>query len=179
MRRLNLDQLKKGQPGISESAGLFLSEAGAYCLMKNGHQRGVELYISGVEEEKLKVYWSQVLTEQMRKTWGDGEEATEYGAMGIAVLLVLKLTKYKILGRLVKGDRTDYLLGNENDSNNPVAKMEVSGILKADSNNSINKRVGIKKRQVGKIKDRAYPVYIAVTEFGQPAAKFLIYESRN
>ena len=41
-------------------------------------------------------------------------------------------------------------------------------------NNSVNKRVGIKKRQVDKIDNRAYPVYIAVIEFGKPAAKFII-----
>ena len=174
MRRLHLDQLKKGQPGITESAGLFLSEASAFCLMKNGHTKGIELEVSGVKTENLRLYWSQVLDKQMQQTWEDGEEATEYGAMGIAVLLVLKLTKYKILGRLVKGDRTDYLLGNEKDPNNPVAKMEVSGILNATTNNSVNKRVGIKKRQVNKINNRAYPVYIAIIEFGKPAAKFII-----
>ena len=137
------------------------------------------MQISGITEENLKLYWSQVINEQIENTWGDGEEATEYGAMGIAVLLVLKLTKYNILGRLVKGDRTDYLLGNEKDPNNPIAKMEVSGILKADNNNSINKRIGIKKRQVDKIEYRDYPVYIAIVEFGLPAANFSIYESRN
>lgn len=142
--------------------------------MKSGHSKGVELEVSGAEAENLKLYWSQILDEQLEKTWGDGEEATEYGAMAIAVLLVLKFTNYKILGRLVKGDRTDYLLGNEKDPNNPVAKMEVSGILKATSNNSVNKRVGIKKRQVDKIDNKKYPVYIAVIEFGQPAAKFII-----
>lgn len=55
MRRLNLDQLKEGQPGISKSAGNFLSEAGAFCLMKNGHQKGVELKVNGDEMARLGI----------------------------------------------------------------------------------------------------------------------------
>lgn len=65
MRKLNLDDLKNGQPGISPDVANFLTEAAIVCLIKNGHKSGVELKVEGFFEEKIQLIWSKEPDEQI------------------------------------------------------------------------------------------------------------------
>lgn len=173
MRKLRIDDLTKGQPGISPPAGAFLAEAAAFCMVENGHQLGVTLKLEGDFKEQFRVSWTHIISDLHRRTWADTEEVTEYGAMGIAVLLTLQLTNYKILARLKKGQRTDYLLGDPTNINHPSAKLEVSGIWTEKPGNTINIRIGRKKKRINELQNRSFPIYIAVIEFNSPKSKFI------
>ena len=107
MRTLDLNILKEGTVGISPTAGSFYAQAALYCLTLLGHKSGVIINVQGEFSENFVIKWTDELDDRVIHTWKDKEEATEYGAMGISVLLIMILTDYTITGRTSKvGKRT-------------------------------------------------------------------------
>lgn len=95
------------------------------------------------------------------------EEATEYGAVGIAILLLLRHTEHAVLKRARKGTGFDYWLGSADE--HPFqhkARLEVSGLLKGSAS-KLRARVRQKVEQT-KLSARPLPAYIVVVEFGTP-----------
>lgn len=110
---LNLNDLGNGLlPAISPSRGTALAEAGGVCLESQGHVMGAQLHVSGYVNSIHPLKWPPI-TEQSRKAWHDLQEATEQGAMGIAVLLAKKETGHAVLERSRKGTGFDYWMGDE------------------------------------------------------------------
>jgi hypothetical protein len=181
MKRLYLDELKEGLPGISKTVGAFLVEAAVVCLTAQNHKPGVLIRLSGNYEVTFELFWRDEMTEQIRKTWKDEKEAAEYGASAIAILVLLALTKFVISERGVQMGVADYLLttreNNANLSNlkSPSAHLEVSGIWKEHPKNTINMRLNAKKKQVKQAIEAGETVLIVVTEFGIPKAKIKWY----
>jgi hypothetical protein len=108
----------------------------------------------------------------MRCSWNDKEEATEFGACAIAILVILDLTDYTVISRAAKGGGFDYWLGKEeNDEELPSyqnkARLEVSGILRGNDSD-IQSRVRKKLKQVEPSDDTTLPAYIVVVEFSKP-----------
>ena len=171
MRKLNLDILNEGQKGLSQRAGGFYLEALVYCLMINNHSSGTILKVDGEFEEEFELIWSDKLTEQIKTSWSDSIEAVEYGATGLAVLLVKYLLDFEILQRNFQTSRTDYKIGKPKNSE-VKAVLEVSGILSESPSNTINARVNRKNRQVKNRSDNL-PAYIIVTEFSSPKSKII------
>jgi len=112
----------------------------------------------------------------MRRSWADLQEATEYGAVAIAILLIVKYTEYTIIERAVKGTGFDYWLLEESlyteDEIFPLgsARLEVSGIIHAEKETEILARVREKIRQTNVSDDTRLPALIVVVEFSRPAA---------
>lgn len=181
MNQLHLDVLKEGLPGISKTVGAFLVEAAIVCLTDHGHTSGVVIHLGGDYETVFKLSWKDAITEQVRKTWKDKKEAAEYGASAIAILVLLALTKFMISERGVQMGVADYLLTTkENKANlsnlkSPIAHLEVSGIWKEHSKNSINMRLNAKEKQVKQAIEAGETILIIVTEFGIPKAKIKWY----
>jgi len=88
MRKLNLDDLKAGQPGLSVRMAETMVEAAIICLVLNGHQSGVVLKVEGDQEELFQLLWSDKIDQQKINTWKDRKEAVEYGASAIGILLL-------------------------------------------------------------------------------------------
>jgi hypothetical protein len=68
-------------------------------------------------------------------TWADLQEATEYGAYGVAIIVALPLTDMPRVERSAKGPGVDYWVGDGKDERGifqRAARLEVSGILKGD-----------------------------------------------
>jgi len=86
---LNLSILNDGLPGLSPAWGKLLAEASAVCLDNQGHTNGVMLIIFGSKEEKRQIFWETKITEQIRNSWQDEIELTEFGACGVAILYQL------------------------------------------------------------------------------------------
>ena len=107
---LNLNELANGLPAITASFGRYLAEAGAVCLESQGHQQGQSLTLQGDQSLQYALNWP-ILNDQMKRCLNDQEEATEYGATGIAVLLAKKLIGYTVVERSRKGTGFDYWLG--------------------------------------------------------------------
>jgi hypothetical protein len=162
---IDLTTLGDGLPGITPSWGNWLSEASSTCLISQAHELGVELNVTGAQSAKFRIYWQNTNQPQAEAAWNDEQELTEYGACGLAIMLILKLTNYTIVQRAKKGTGIDYWLGFK-DSTNPFqnsARLEVSGIMRGDSS-KIKDRVNDKTRQT-KPSDGFLPAFIVVVEF--------------
>lgn len=173
MRQLNLNSLgEKKIPGISANFGKFLAEAAMVCFHLNQHESGVVLKSSGTLNESFEITWSEELTDDMIDSWKDLNEATEYGATAIAILLTNEILKMKRVVRNIGA--ADYIISdvemNEDQSQYPVVYLEISGIFSAILNNSISKRVSQKVLQVKKGIASA-PFLVVVVEFSSPEAK--------
>jgi hypothetical protein len=171
--KLVLDKLGEGLPGVSPYWGNFLSEASACCLEYHKHPQGVELKVFGDENTSFNVFWQLDITEQVLNAWNDEQELTEYGACGVAILLLLKLTDFTVIQRSCKGTGIDYWLGHKT-SDKPfqnAARLEVSGILAGDLN-TLKMRVR-KKLEQTKPTDGTLPAYVVVVEFSEPISQLV------
>ena len=175
MNRLNLDELKDGSYGISKNIGGFLAEAALVCLHLNQHPPGTTLQVAGISDNSFILDWSDQVTPAIVKSWKDLNEATEYGATALAVLLIQAIAGLVVGGRVPQKEQVDYILQSpENYRKNiiePEAFLEVSGILTAKRGNTINMRVERKERHIQQGAKRNYPTYIIVIEFGKPKSK--------
>ena len=176
MNTLKLDTLREGLPTLTERFGSFLAEAGLYCLELGGHRSGVKLTVKGSENDIFSVFWEGHMTNKMAYSWGDLEEAVEYGATCIAILLTIKKTNYTTVVRSVKGTGFDYWVGDENDDHDlpfqGKARLEISGIRKGDDS-LVNRRVNVKIQQTNRSDHTGFPAYIVVVEFSNPMSKFV------
>ena len=175
--QFDLNYLGSGSiPGVSPSIGAALAEAAGVCLESQGHHHGVEIQARGHIVGDYSVEWPPI-TEQSRRSWNDDQEATEYGASGIAILLIERETPYSVFERSQKkGTGIDYWLGDASDPKYRfTARLEVSGIRSGDSGR-IRARVREKSRQTesADLEHGNMPVYIVVVEFGAPLAEVLI-----
>jgi hypothetical protein len=170
MDELDLNVLKEGLPGVSKTRGAEHAEACLVCFGLHKHPIGVELEVKGSYDERFRVVWDDVLTEQIRRAWNDVDDATESGANGIAFLLILALTEYTIIERSRKGTGFDYALGyKDRVPFQNEARLEVSGIFNATSEHDIMRRVEQKLEQTNR-SDGELPAYIIVVEFSNPLA---------
>ncbi|PZD73107.1 hypothetical protein C1752_02748 [Acaryochloris thomasi RCC1774] len=107
----------------------------------------------------------------MRRFNADREVATEYGAYGIAALVMPYLTNLTVIERSVKGKGFgfDFWLGSIDSAGGGFqrkARLEVSGIRRG-AEAVIQSRVNIKLRQISP-SDTAAPGYVSVVEFSTP-----------
>lgn len=147
-----------------------MAEAGGVCLEWQGHAVGVQLAVRGSAHGSHELRWPGI-TDQTRRGWADLQEATEWGATGIAVLLAKEETGHAVVSRSVKGTGFDYWLGDESDVFQEKARLEVSGILHGDDK-AFSARVREKIRQTHRSDSSGRPAYVIVVEFSQPAAHF-------
>ena len=166
---LDLNSLGNGLPAITPSFGMALAEAGSVCLESQNHGQGVQLRVRGYSKRCYPLTWPRI-TEQTRRCWNDHEDATEHGAMGIAVLLAQKEIGYTVIERSRKGTGFDYWMGDV--SAYPFqskARLEISGIREGNDQ-QVRARVQQKLRQTDR-SDGALPAFVIVVEFGQPLAE--------
>lgn len=126
-----------------------LSEAASVCLDNQGHVSGKEIKIEGDLEGQFKLVWKEV-TDQMRRSRNDLEDAVEGGAYCLAMLVIEKLTSLKVTKQSKKRTGFDYWLGEGNENGvQGLARLEVSGILRG-TRGQINQRIKEKMRQTQK-----------------------------
>ena len=119
-----------------------------------------------------------MVTGQARRTWNDLREATQFGAAAIAVLIAKREIGYAVVDRAVIGTGIDYWMGDESDGPpfQNKARLEISGILKADGDGNnvkreVSARVREKLTQTDPSDHTAIPAYVVVVEFGSPVAE--------
>lgn len=164
---LILEKLKAGFAGVTPALGSVHFEACLVCLNSQGHQSEVELIVQQSDKpDRIEtVAWSTPVTDQMIRAYADNEVTTEYGAYGLAFLLIEGLTGYTIIQKSSKGKGFDYWLGKPDKLPfQAVALLEVSGIRKAANESIIRMRLREKIAQVGT--GNGLPAYICVIEFG-------------
>ena len=170
---LNLNELEIGLPAITPQWGSALAQVAGVCLESQGHRQGVLLRVTGHISNTYTLSWSPI-DDQARRSWADLQEATEYGATAVAVLLVKKETGYAVIERSAKGTGIDYWLGHETDGApfQNKARLEISGILSVegdvrDVERAVARRVKEKLAQA-QPSSGSFPAYIVIVEFGSP-----------
>ena len=170
---LDLNELQNGLPAINPEWGSVLAQVASVCLESQGHDQGVTLRITGHLDNTYTLVWPPV-DDQTRRTWADYQEATEYGATAIAILLIRKGTGYTVIERAAKGTGIDYWLGH--DTQVPPfqnkARLEVSGILSVEGTGktiaaAVSRRVREKLKQT-QPSSGTFPAFVVVIEFGSP-----------
>lgn len=167
---ISIDRLKKGFIGLSPTVGSTHAEACLVCLNYHKHESGIDLTIQGGKETELLLRWDDDVTEQISRTWNDLPIATEWAACGIAFLVVEALFGYTVVRQSKKGDGFDYWLGKQDKKTlliQETARLEVSGILNAETQGIIRARV---KQKIEQVKDGELPAHIIVVEFSRPIA---------
>ncbi|QDU42270.1 hypothetical protein Mal52_07260 [Symmachiella dynata] len=171
-RTLDLHLLGGKIPGLTDSLGQMHAEAAAVCLEHNEHAQGVSLLVKG-DSQIFPLSWPKV-THQMLRAYADLQDATEMGACGIAILLIMEMTDLTVVERSWKGTGFDYWLGRSDEHDGlPFqnrARLEVSGLLDG-SDSRLTSRVRQKLEQT-KISDSTrLPAFVIVVDFGPPKAQ--------
>ncbi len=175
---LDLNDLGKGLPAITPSWGAAMAEAAAVCLSSEGHAPGVYLSTQGTPAQNYVLTWGPTPNPgQANLSWADTQEATEYGATALAVLLARAETGHTVVQRSRKGTGIDYWMGEENDGPpfQHKARLEISGILHALGDQravrrAVAARVSQKVQQVWR-SGTLPPAHVVVVEFGTPLAE--------
>lgn len=170
---LILTRLHEGLPGITKEAGATLAQACCVCLSHHSHNDGTQMVVKGAFSKTFRIRWeASSVTPQVRRTWNDMQEATEYGAACLACLLVLDLTEYTIIERSWKGTGFDYWLGYSEDEPlfPPRSRLEVSGILNG-TDSQLGKRTKEKIKQTSPSDHLDLPALAVVVEFSRPIAQ--------
>ncbi|WP_438038256.1 hypothetical protein [Sorangium sp. So ce128] len=165
--------LAKGMFGLTPATGERLAECGAVCLSEEGHETGVTLRLAGPFECAFTVHW-QFVTDQMRRTYDDPDEATEEGACCIAILIMRQvLCDHEVVRRSRKPTGFDYWLGTEDPKQpllfNDMARLEVSGI-RTGTPTLVRARTKQKLKQTEQSDNTKLPAYVVIVEFGLPVA---------
>ena len=173
---LDLNDLSRGLPAITPSWGATLAEMAGVCLESQGHEQGAQLRIIGYTQNSYTLSWPDI-NYQTLQTWRDLQEATQFGATAIAVLLGKVEVGYSVVERSVKGTGIDYWMGDESDGPpfQHKARLEISGILRVDGDSrTVRRRVSARVREKLKQTDPSdglIPAYVIVVEFGSPIAE--------
>jgi hypothetical protein len=146
-----------------------LASAAAVCLEERKHHLGAVISVRGHCDVSFTLHWPET-TDQIRREWADSQEATEEGAVAIAIVLSDMVTDYHVIERAYKGLGFDYWLGKKTDFLlQNAARLEVSGIRRGDDQ-EIDARVKRKIKQTEQSRHLKLPAVVIVVEFGGPTA---------
>lgn len=167
---LDLKLLSTGKLGVSTQFGRMLIEVGSICLESQGHGSGTKLSVQGAYRGQFVLTWPSP-DERANYTYQDNE-ATEYGAVGVALVLIWQVKGYTVIEPARTGSGFDYWIGNESlrDPIQRKACLEISGIRCGDTR-TIRARIRQKQQQTAQSKDLIYPIYVIVVEFGEPVVE--------
>ncbi|RKZ59761.1 MAG: hypothetical protein DRR08_13075 [Candidatus Parabeggiatoa sp. nov. 2] len=171
IERIDVSSLKEMDSNLTRETCDFFSQAASVCLDNQNHSPGVKFKVEGDLSAEFQLFWKPV-TQQMKDSCYDLQYATEAGAYCLAILMIQKLTDYKVIRQSQKGTGFDFWLGAKGDDYpfKNKARLEISGILKGNQN-LINQRVSQKTDQTKPSDGLKLPAYIAVVEFGTPILK--------
>ncbi len=177
-----LEDIKRGLPGLTKDAGGSLRETAIVCLDSQKHSSGVHCEMRSLKDtySVLRLAWDSDVTDQMRNTWYDRREATELGAAGVAILIILAFTDYTVLRRMDVDENTgmDYWLSMSTAVGDITenflqgdARLEVAG-RRSESTKTIENIVHNKLKRSIKSDDTGTPAYVVVVEFSSPVIYF-------
>ena len=171
---LSFEFLVRGSVGLTPAYGAFLAEAASHCLHLKDHSNPVKLFITGDQRSSRMFKWGPT-AQGNRSTYGDLQEATEYGAYGIAIVVAMHATGLRHVERSAKGTGIDLWLNNGADERNlfqHAARLEVSGIFDGDES-KVASRLKTKLTQTKRSDTTLLCAYVVIVEFGLPQARLV------
>lgn len=180
-RRLHIESLGPDVSVIPQEAVGFYKHNCMICFDRHGHQSGVVLRVHyNSQNDTFEIHWQGTVTEGIRRAYRDENKSTDFAACAIGLLLVNNLTEFTAIEQSNIGTTIDYYLAPQNQDNtlifNHAARLEVSGILEENPDNTVDKRIGSKIRRLKPDPNGALPTFILVVEFSQPHAKMVQHE---
>lgn len=171
---LDLDKLNQALPRVRASLINYIYDAAVYLLHHHRHETGLCCEIRSLDEKlnDAKLVWSRPYAEEMINTFGDTDYAVEFAAEAVACLTIRATTKYTAIKRSQRYDGVDFWLAESEDLDRfPfqfAARMESKGITKARYPSDIKAKVDEGIIQSKRSDESLLPVYIIVTDFGEP-----------
>ena len=179
LQQLSLDTLAESTHVITPDGAGFYKENCMICLDHNGHGSGVQLRLEYAGSNvPFSVVWLGEVTELMRRSYVDKTKIVDFAACALALLIVPRVLGLTAIHQAARGSTIDYYLSEPNGDEillfNDTARLEVTGILRENQSNTVQKRFGVKKRRLRPEGD--LPAYIIVVEFSEPWSKMVEYE---
>lgn len=177
MKALSIESLREGLSGIIPSFGGLMADCAIFSLASQGHRSGVKLdVVGGQRKRKFTLHWKTILGLWAARSMNDETRTTEFGAMGLGILLSLNLTSLQHFTVARKPSGIDFwLFENEPhslDFSTADARLEISGIARESGSNNLRARFLVKKEQVSRYADSDLPTWIALVEFSVPQSLF-------
>jgi hypothetical protein len=166
-RRIDLAAFGRGTPHLTPAACAAHAEAAVVCLEHQRHRTGVSLQTDGAPVE---VVWNEP-DPRAAGTHHDLQDATESGAVALAIELVRLDTGLEVVRRSRKKTGFDYHLGPP-DAVEPFDGthcLEVSGVLD-ETDAVLERRLAQKLEQVRR-GGTGVPGYAVVIGFHRPASR--------
>lgn len=164
---LDLNDLPRDHPGI----GNAMAQAGAICLESQNHSPGVALVVRG-NTDSPRIYrlnWTPTISRD-NALW-QPNDATEWGAAAVAILLAKNEAPYPAIEAAALGTGIDFWLGDDSNLDfQREARLEVSGI-RSGSDAAIARRVSAKLTQTNQSDYSQTAAYVIVVEFSRPVAE--------
>lgn len=174
IKRLDINKLKNGLPGITKAIGETMIEACNVCYSSQNIINSAIVSVSGEFTEKYEIELFKNITQQLINSYQDEEVTTEQGALCIGIALIIENTNYTIIQRSMKGTRFDYWLGKKKSNTLPFsqadARLEISGIRRG-ADKDVHNRVQNKVNRLKNSTAQNLPCYIVVVEFSSSVSK--------
>ncbi len=176
LQKLTLESLGERIPVIPEEAVGFYKQNCMVCFHQNGHESGVSLTVNYNSFNLVfEICWTGEVTGQLLRAYRETTRSTDYAACAIALILVREVTEFTAIEQSCIGTTIDYyLIPQRQESNlifNHAARLEVSGILTENEDNTVEERIKQKIRRLKPVGD--LPDLIAVVEFSKPWSKMV------
>ncbi len=173
---IEIDKIRDYVIGLSQGKAQFQIECFVWCMNETKHDSGSVLKVEeGKSLEYYRVVWGKdsVNLEEINLSI-DQDEAAEYGAEGIALMVgMLKTGSTHIKKARKRGGGFDYWVGKSQGSFfQEFARLEISGIYEEKPGNTVGSRVKTKLKQVSG-SDGVIPAFIVVVEFAKFIAKMV------
>ena len=174
-KKINISDLKdRKKTGIPSGTGAFLAEISIVCLENEEHTSGIKMAVNyDNEDQGCVLFWHDPESEFSRFFHKDLDEATQFGATGIAILLIKTLTPFKVVQRSYKTTGIDYwLVSKKSLIFQKAARLEISG-NRREKRSSYQSRVTQKIEQTKQSDSTDLPAFIVVVEFSTPKARMV------
>jgi hypothetical protein len=179
---LTLEALTSGIPTLTKDKAAMLKESCVWCLTKCNHQNGVKIAFDVCDDSgHYNIKWNKDVDMDGILRAYNSDDAIEFGAEAIALLLIKEKTQYTAIERAAKPSGIDYWLGYKTSNSlfsKRDARLEITGILTERGSNTIKTRINMKLERP-MISENVFPVFISVIEFGQPKAVTVKKDGNN
>jgi hypothetical protein len=159
--------------GCNSTMANVMIESASVCFNKHFSEAQVSFSVTGDFSQNFVLKYKSV-DNSMIATYNDADEAAEKGAYAIAFCIIEKFTGLKPMLKSAKDNGFDYHMGYEAQDDflnfSPIARLEVSGILKVSKNNSMEKRYNSKVKQIQSYSNDS-PAYVVIVGYNESMAK--------
>ena len=113
---LNLEKLRETFDFLVNSMSSYMADCAIMSFHNQRHAPSVKMVVeTNTQFHEFSVTWRTDITQHLLGATADKERTTEWGAMGIALLLVNQLTEYRYIRASARGTGIDFYLSTKSD----------------------------------------------------------------